>query len=249
MSDLDIKNIGVNEGRVLNASNYDITLKRDGCFMYYIDGKLFTKRTERTDRFKHIVNSLIKANFPNFYGEMYIENGNVFDISKKVNWNKAKFMPIDLIDSKNNPKIYDYNYSERQLLMFELVKKLSNACITPLKRFDSFDEGWKYVLDNNSEGLIMRNEDNWFKIKLLKEAKVKIKEHEVGKDKGTFILDDENNNRVSGTSTQFVLQYLKIKKEGKEAIAEIEYPFITKNGNYFQPRLRQITERIYEVDK
>ena len=193
----------------------------------------------------HYTNNCIS----NFYGEMYIENGNVFDISKKVNWNKAKFMPIDLIDSKNNPKIYDYNYSERQLLMFELVKKLSNACITPLKRFDSFDEGWKYVLDNNSEGLIMRNEDNWFKIKLLKEAKVKIKEHEVGKDKGTFILDDENNNRVSGTSTQFVLQYLKIKKEGKEAIAEIEYPFITKNGNYFQPRLRQITERIYEVDK
>jgi len=241
MSDLNIKELKIEKARNLNAC-FDITLKRDGTLIYFIDGKLFSPRCERSERFKHILKILNAFNFPNCYGEMYIDkpNANVFDVSKKENWANACFMPIDLIDSENNPKIFKMNYEERQNLLTKLIQELNNPFITKLIRFNNVNEGWDYVLKNNSEGLVLRNNYEWFKIKILKEAKIEIKNHEQGSNKGTFILD--NDNRISGTSTQFVIQYLDIKERGKKAIAEIEYAFITKGNKFFQPRLRLIRE-------
>jgi len=235
MGDLNITTISKAEAENL-SSDYDISLKYDGTLIYYINGRLLSPRCDRSDRFSHILNILKESNFPNCMGEMFIDKKGscVFDVSKKENWNKAKFMIFDLIDYK------DYSYKERQVLLNSLIVAKDNPFIIPMKKFNSFKEGYDYCIENNSEGLVFRNSHNWFKFKLLKEDKIEIVEHEVGKDKGTFIL--KNGNRISGTSLQFVIQYTGIKNRGKKAIAEIEYPFMTKEGRYFQPRLRQIVE-------
>lgn len=246
MGDLNIKLISKDEAEHLNNFDYDITLKIDGTLIYYIDGKLFSPRCERTDRFIHIAKILREANFPNCMGEMFcdIPNTNVFEVSKSENWAIAKFMPFDLLDNndKTKPNPYDLSYSKRKIILNEAVAKLNNPFIIPTMQFKTFQEGWAYVKEHNSEGLVIRNENNWFKIKLLKEAKIPIKEHEAGKDKGTFILDDQEQNRISGTSVEFVIQYLDIKKKGKQAWAEVEYAFKTKDNKLFQPRLRRVFE-------
>ena len=72
----------------------------------------------------------------------------------------------------------------------------------------------------------------------MKEAKVEIKEHEKGSQKGTFILVD--NNRISGTSETFVETFNNLKEQGRKPIAEIEYQYLTESGCYFQPRLRRV---------
>ncbi len=240
MSDLKIQELKVEQARVIDFNTYDITLKRDGTLIYFKNNELESPRCNRSERFKHILDILKDNNFPNCFGEMYMDkpNANVFDVSRSENWEKVKFMPIDLIDS-------GLNYAERQLVLLDKIKKLNNPFITKMIRFEEFDEGWKYVLDNESEGLVIRDENNWYKVKILQEVKIEIKEHEKGKNKGTFILI--NGNKVSGTSEDFVNSFHKIKAENKKPIAEIEYCFLTKDNKYFQPRLRQITIDVGEV--
>ncbi len=231
MGDLNISL--VSEAKAEQLQGYDISLKIDGSLIYYKDNKLFSPRCERSDRYKHILDILIKNNFPNCMGEIFIsETSNVFDISRSENWSKAKFYVFDLL--------IDLPYHERMERLNWEVAKLNNPSIVPMKLFDSFQEGWKYVKDNKCEGLILRNSNNWFKCKLLQEEKIEIIMHEVGKDKGTFILS--NGSRISGTSMQFVLQYADIKSKGNKAIAEVEFCFKTQEGKLFQPRLRQIVE-------
>jgi hypothetical protein len=232
MGNLAITDLKPEQAVKRDFSNSDITLKRDGTLITYKDGKLFSPRCERSDRFKHILNILKQNSMPDCYGEMYVENGNVFDVSSSENWTKAKFMPIDL-EQRN------LNYSQRQILLSTLVKEIGSDFITPLIKFNSFLEGWDYVKTTNGEGLVIRNNYEWLKVKILKEAKVEIQSHEPSKEKGTFILID--GNRVSGTSKDFVSQFHEIKAQGKKPIAEIEYPFMTEEGRYFQPRLRRIT--------
>jgi len=231
MSNLNIQDLKPEQARQRDFSNMDITLKRDGTLITFKDGKLFSPRCERSDRFRHILNILKEKGVPNCFGEMYIEGGNVFNVSSSENWNKAKFMLIDLEDNK-------LNYTQRHILLQQVVKEVNNPFITPLVKFKDFKEGWDYVKENNSEGLVLRNERDWFKVKSLKEAKVEIREHEPSKDKGTFILID--NNRVSGTSKDFVRQFKEIKAQGKIPIIEIEYAFLTEEGKYFQPRCRRV---------
>ena len=144
---------------------------------------------------------------------------------------KVKFMPIDLLDKS-------LTYSERQALLKQLIKEANNPNITEMIKFKDFKEGWDFVNKTNSEGLVIRNEKEWYKVKKLQEAKIEIKEHEPSKEKGTFILID--GNRVSGTSRDFVVQFIEIKAEGKTPIAEIEFAFLTDEGHYFQPRCRRI---------
>ena len=233
MGDLNITPITKDEAEKLNG--YDISLKLDGTLIYYINGRLLSPRCERSDRFSHILKILKDNNMPNCVGEMFIDipNANVFDVSRSENWARAKFMIFDLMNS-------DREYKDRQNLLDFIIKQINNPFIIGQMKFNSFQEGWTYCLNNNSEGLVLRNENKWFKCKILKEDKIEIIEHEKGKDKGTFIL--KNGSRISGTSLQFVIQYTGIKNRGKKAIAEIEYPFMTKEGRYFQPRLRQIVE-------
>lgn len=211
----------------------DISLKKDGTLMYYMDGKLLSPRCERSERFKHLRDILFNSNFPNCVGEVFIdEKGScVFDVSRKENWNKAKFYVFDLLGDKRS-------YSERIKIVKEKVAELNNPFIVPMKFFSNFQEGWEFVKENQSEGLVLRNDYSWYKCKILQEAKVEIESHEAGKDKGTFILID--GNRVSGTSIDYVNKFYELKAKGQKPIAEIEYPFKTKDGHFFQPRLRRV---------
>jgi len=164
----------------------------------------------------------------NFEGNI---ESNVFTISRSENFSNARFMPIDLMDN-------NLSYFQRHELLGKLVNGLNNEFITPMIQFNSFNEGWDYVKKNDSEGLVIRDENSWFKVKILKEVKIEIQDHEPSKEKGTFILAD--GNRVSGTSVSFVAQFHNIKAKGKIPMGEIEYPFLTESGSYFQPRLRRI---------
>ena len=231
MSNLPITALTPEQALKRNFEGYTISEKKDGTLIYFKEGRLFSPRCERSERFKHILNILKEKNMPNCYGEMFIEGGNVFTISSKENWKKAKFMPIDIEDKS-------LSYAKRQILLQQFIKEIDSEFITPLKKFSDFQQGWDYVKKTNGEGLVLRNENNWFKVKALQEAKVEIKEHEPSKEKGTFVLI--NGNRVSGTSRDFVKKFHEIKAQGKIPIAEIEFPFLTENGAYFQGRLRRI---------
>jgi len=233
MSNLNIQDLKPELAVKRDFSNSQISLKRDGTLIYFKEGKLFSPRCERSERFAHILNILKQKDMPELYGEMYIEGGNVFDVSSSENWKSCCFMPIDLEDKK-------LNYSERQVLLNQLVKEISNPFITPLVKFKDFKSGWDYVKKTNGEGLVIRNEREWIKVKALQNTKIEIVSHETGKDKGCFILS--NGNRVSGTSKELVRQFNEIKKRGNKAIAEISYPFITPTGHYFQPRLTNLCE-------
>lgn len=242
MSDLNIKEMKLVEAKEKDFSDYDIMLKEDGTLMFYIAKNLVSGRAiVRNDRFNHIKKILDCHEFPECFGEMYIDmkGATVFDVSSKENWSKAKFMPIDLIDKSKN-------YKDRQKIISDKVKEINKKGennITPLIRFKTFEEGWNYVVKNDEEGLVIRHNDfdtQWFKVKILREDKVRIIDWEPGSDKGCFIL--ENNNRISGTSVGYVKQFKDILESGGTAMAEIEYPFMTKDGHYFQPRLRRLFE-------
>ena len=151
-------------------------------------------------------------------------------------------MPINLFKSGLTDE-------ENQEYIQQKVKEISSAFITEKITFNDINEGWEYVLNNNCEGLVLKHKysDELFKIKLLQEAKVEIKSHEAGSEKGTFILIDDN--RISGTSREFIVQYLDIKSKGEKPIAEIEYQFLTKANKMFQPRLRRIYSEGKECQK
>jgi len=233
MSSLNIKPIEYEQAKNFTNQDYQISLKIDGTLIYFIDGKLISPRCERTERFKHIAKILTDNNFNNCVGEMFVQGGNVFDVSKRENWNKAHFYIFDLIDNSKT-------FKERQEILKQKVKEINNPFIEELIIFDDFEQGYNYVKKYNQEGLCIRNENNWFKWKLLQNTKIEIVAHEIGKEKGTFILS--NGNRVSGTSKELVTQVLGIKNRGNKAIAEISYPFITEAGHFFQPRITDIIE-------
>lgn len=240
MSDLNIKELKIEEAKnMFNACSdfkvsFEITLKVDGGLLYYKDKNIYSKRCNRNERFKHILDILNENNFEDCLGEIHIEGGKVFDVSKRENWKKAKFMVIDFLNYKGR------NLKKRQEEISEKIKEINNPFLIEMKKFNSFDEGWNYVKENNCEGLVLRKDNFWFKVKLLKEEKREIVEHEKGLEKGTFILND--GNRISATSQEFIIQYLEIKKRGNIPIAEVEYAFKTENNRMFQPRLRKIWE-------
>ena len=238
MGDLDIKAISKEDAEKLYSKDYDISLKFDGTLIVYKDKKLFSPRCERSDRYKHILDILKKSNFPDCMGEMFIDKpqSNVFDISRRENWHKACFLPFDLINT-------NLSYLQRMKILDDKVSGVNNPHIHRMVRFTTFKEGWDYVVKHQCEGLVirnLRNQGTWYKCKLLQEIKVEIVSHIPSKVKGTFVL--KNGSHISGTSAGFVDKFFDITRRKKKAIAEIEFPFLTKDGNYFQPRLRQITE-------
>jgi len=225
---MKLKPITIEAGRLIQNWR-SITLKRDGMQITFKNKNLYSKSMLRNDRFGHILRILRNSNFPDCIGEMYIENGNVFDVSRSDNWGRARFMPFDLL--------IDKPFEERQKLLDNLIDSIDSEFLTKPIRFNDLTEAWNYVLENREEGLVLKVGNIWYKMKLLQEDKVEIKSWEQGRDKGTFLL--VNNNRVSGTSMEFVDAYNQLKRKGR-VFAEIEYPFITEQGHYFQPRLRRI---------
>ena len=238
---MDIKPIGIEELRKMDLSNSEISLKIDGTLMFFQDNHLISPRgITRDDRYSHILKILKENNFPDCFGELYAEiekdgkiECNVFTISRSENFSKAKFMPIDMFDKTES-------YFKRQEILRNKIKEINSEFITPKILFSDIDSAYKYVLENKSEGLVIVKNGKMYKWKLLQEAKVKIKSHEAGKEKGCFILDDKENNRVSGTSMEFIKVFEFLKNKGEDVYAEVEYQFKTDEGKMFQPRLRRI---------
>lgn len=213
MGSLKIKLISLEDALALEGF-LEITLKRDGILLKWNGNDLISPMGHvRSDRFPHIVESL--EGFPECLGEMYIEGGKVYDIMSKENWSQAKFMPIYFSDVDG--------------------RRFDNSPITRMVHFDSVQEGWDYVLNWNEEGLVIRvNCEKLYKVKQLHEDKVRVVDWIPSKTKGTFVL--ENGNKVSGTK----MAYVAFWKKNKGCMAEIEYPYLTANGKYFQPRLRRV---------
>jgi hypothetical protein len=86
MSSLNIVDLKVEQAVKRDFSNMDISLKRDGTLIYFKEGKLFSPRCERSERFAHILKILKEKNMPEMIGEMYVEGGNVFSVSSSENW-------------------------------------------------------------------------------------------------------------------------------------------------------------------
>lgn len=206
----------------------NISLKRDGTAMHFIDGKLISNRDcIRNSRFPHIANLLKKFEINNVVGEIYIEGGCIFDITAKINWHNAKYMIFDI---KTNQSI-----EQKKAYIEEIVNKINNPSITKPLYFATIREGWDYVVKNNEEGLVAKHSNfDIYKIKKLNEAKIKIVGYESGLEKGAFIL--ENGGKVSATSRDFVERYRQLSK-GNEVFADIRYQFKTPDGKFFQPRL------------
>lgn len=226
------KELKINES--LNRNFRNISLKLDGTMLTFTDGELISTRDcIRNSRFPHIVNLLKKFSINNVVGEMFIENGNIFDINARINWHKAKYMIFDIKSSQSIEQKREY--------IKEIVDKINNTFITKPMYFATIKEGWDYVIKNNQEGLVAKNSNfDIYKIKKLIEAKVRIVGLETGLQKGAFIL--ENGGKVSATSQAFVERYRQLSK-GNEVLAEIEYPFVTSEGKFFQPRLRNVIKR------
>ncbi|MBI1972575.1 hypothetical protein HYS50_01060, partial [Candidatus Woesearchaeota archaeon] len=107
--------------------------------------------------------------------------------------------------------------------------------------FATIREGWQYVVEHSQEGLVAKSSNyDIYKIKKLIEAKVRIVGYESGLQKGAFIL--ENGGKVSATSESFVEKYRQLSR-GNEVKAEIEYQFLTPDGKFFQPRLRDVISK------
>jgi hypothetical protein len=230
MANVDsIKLISIKEAMRLKG-NWDISLKCDGTQVTFKNGNLYTKRCMRNERFPHILKLLRDNNFPECVGEIHIPGGKVFDISKAENWSSGVYMIFDLLE--------ELPFEEKQRKIDLLCDRIGSEFVTKPIRFNDLTEAWHWVLENEEEGLVLKNENKWYKIKALKEEKVRIKSWEEGKDKGAFIL--ENGSKISGTSIGFVMEYMGLRGMGKEVFAEIEFSYLTDAGRYFQPRLRKI---------
>jgi len=222
-----------------DKTNCHIQLKYDGIMAYYINNRLFSHRmNDITDKYKHIVGEIIHDVI--LVGEIYVPDGNVFTVSTKTNYGKAKFVMFDIIKF-DNEDIKSKRYSERLATMKDLVA--DTEIVHFPKEFPNFETGWKWVEENKAEGLVLKEDtaygEGLYKCKLLQEFKLEILDFDNpnGK-KGAFIL--EGGSRCDALSGKFVEEFNAIKGMGGVPIAEVEAPFLTREGKLFQPRLRRI---------
>ena len=205
---------------------------------------LFSDRmVNNTSKYPHIVKQL--SNIPGggtiLVGEIYIENGNVFDVNTKANYEKAKYAVFDIIQHEG-VSVKDRPIEERRELVKSLIRDYQGRamdCNMPL------EGDWDMVVKHNWEGLVLKPKGSkygvgWLKCKRLNEVKLEIKAHDPKENnsKGAFIL--EGGNRCDALSPKYLEQFMAIKAAGKTPMGELEYALITKDGKLFQPRLRQI---------
>jgi hypothetical protein len=246
----EIKHITPDDMFKLDVNDYYPEKKEDGMLMYYINGMLFSDRMiNNTSKYPHIAREL--SDFPKgiiLVGEMHIQNGNVFDVNTKANFSKARYCIFDIIQydgvsTKDNP------IEERWKLIESLFEKYGQSQEMLERPYSegTYKDMWAEVEANNWEGLVLKPKGSkygvgWLKCKRLLEIKIRILAYDPKENnsKGAFIL--ENGSRCDALSQAYVQQFADISARGKTAIAEVEYPFLTKDGHLFQPRLRQITE-------
>ena len=231
----------LSEAEARHMKDVVIELKIDGTRITYKNGILKSDREiNRNDRFGHVLEELKVLNW-HVRGEMAIPGGNVLQVNAREGWPKAKFFIFDLLEFSGSYQ-YTRPLQERREKTLSLIKALEFEHILIPQAFKTFDEGWDYVKQTGSEGLVLSDKHGIkYKVKHLKEEKLLITGHEAGKSKGAFkILRNGVYGSVSGTSEAFVKQYFEMRNRGIEVYAEIEYAFITADGIPFQPRLRRI---------
>jgi len=232
--------------------NHLIELKYDGTRGLYLKGDLFTERKIiRNDRFPQIIKAL-KGIDCILDGEIALsETSNVFDVSRKVNWYKAKYFVFDILEL-NGEDLRGLSLLKRRFILISELGKLKSKYLNLPRTFKTLKEGWDYVKKNNREGLIIKDltstypkgdifkgirSKNWFKLKNWKETELEVIGHEKGSDKGTFILKD--NIRISALSPKMVIEWKDLRQKGT-VFAEVSYLKKTDSGKLFQPILKRL---------
>jgi bifunctional non-homologous end joining protein LigD len=180
------------------------------------------------------------------------ENGNVLELNKKVNWNKAIFYVFDILEYEGKD-IRDMPLVERQSLLKGIIVRIGGSpYVEFVKQFDTFDMGWKHVIDNDFEGLMVKKKDSryetealkeyrskrWFKVKNWKEGKDEIVGHNIRTTvKGSFILKAGTN--VNCPDMETLKEYDDAMKNNRKVYAEFYYRFKSKNG-FYTPILKRL---------
>ena len=236
MSNLPITDLKIEQALKRDFSNSQISLKVDGSLISYKDGKLFSPRCERSSRYSHILNILKEHNCPNLTGEIFLDKKgtNVFDVSRSENWKNLSFMPFKLDDSK-------LSFEEQRVLLKQLVSEIANPKIVPLKEFSDIPTAWNYVKENESEGIVIKDNHNWFKVKMKKERFLYFNNYELHSD-GKGITLTDGLNRVNCGGKEKSQQAIKDIKEKGNVKVEIEFMNYTEDGKMFQPFVRRVVK-------
>jgi len=246
MMQMKCKSMTIEEAKE-NCQGWIVQEKIDGTRSFF-DGNKFVspeRETFKNERYIHILNELKNINAV-LDGEIYFPNGCVSDASIEENWSKCRYAIFDILKFRGFDTIKEPLYGRLKLIE-EIVKGLKNVEL--INTFNGIEEGWKFVKDNNKEGLILKNpnsiyEDkrskNWIKVKNFEEIVEEIVGYEEGKQKGAFIL--ESGGKMSALSEDFVKQYFKLKEKGK-VFAEIEFLYRTDSGKLFQPVLKRLIDK------
>ena len=237
----DFKEINHDEAKHLSNSTYLIEGKVDGCCMSWKNGELISERgCVRNDRYPHIVKEL-KHLTVDLQGEIAVPYGNVLELNRRENWPKAKFYAFDPLSFDGNP----VEKREKLEKILKAAPKFDN--ITIPFRWNNFRKAWAFVQKHGLEGLVFKSilGGKNYKLKDLKEAKLKVVGYTDGKQKGAFQILNTNGSisSISGTSVAWVDKYKQLIAVGKEVWIEFEYMFLTCDGKPFQPRLRNLDEK------
>ena len=218
-----------------------IELKIDGSRHTWDNGLFSDRKIERSGRFPHIAEDLNKIPWK-IRGEVALPQGNVLQLNKRVNWDRARFYPFEVI-TLNGEDCSHFPIAMQRELLKRVISEYGLTHLAVPQAFNSVNEGWGYVKETKSEGLVLKTESNkCYKLKLLQEEKLPIVGYKQGKSKGAFIIERNGGvqSRVSGTAGVFVDAYKLLLEQGKAPYAEIEYQFLTDYGIPFQPRLRRV---------
>jgi len=217
-----------------------IELKIDGSRHTYDGKNLFSDRKIiRNSRFPQIYEEVKKLNW-SVRGEIAIPGGNVLELNKRENWPFAAFYIFDIFEFESVKM--DFKITQKRKIIESILNSNRFEYLNIPLKFDSFDEGWKYVCKHNREGLVLKeNSGICWKIKRYIEEKVPIVGYLEGKSHGSFFINRNGIvSKISATSMKFLGQYFILLNEGKTPYAEIEYLFLTSKGTPFQPKLRRI---------
>ena len=234
------------------SKDWTFELKYDGSRQLYFNGSLLSEREiDNSRKFSHIAEALKGLNVV-LDGEMHLEGGVVSDLAMKKNWSKAKYCVFDIL-KYNGEDLRGKKLSDRLLVLVEVVKKIDSPDIHMPKRFRTFRSGWRYVIENDLEGIIAKHLGStyskkpvlegfrspfWLKIKNWKEGKEEVVSHDAGSRHGAFVL--ANGSRISALTESFVREFEDLKKKGDKVFAEFEYLEITRHGHYRMPTLKRL---------
>ena len=237
----DFKEIKLDEAKHLINANHLIESKIDGCCMEWKNQEFRSERNcERSDRFPHIIKELKSLPW-NVQGEIAIPFGNVFSVSRKANWHKAKLYLFGISEYDGSEVVG--NPLEIRKELERLVGKNFKHITLPFK-WDDFSKAWRWVKKHEVEGLVFKSLIGGidFKLKDWKEFKVPVIGHTAGLQKGSFQIACESGavSSVSATSVEYVDRYNHLVASGKAVWMEGECLFLTDEGKPFQPRIRRI---------